>query len=206
MHCLAQMPQVQEYDIDLPDYLYPSFHAKTDLLPPRLLWGWIIDHEKMYQVIEKEWPDIVTRLPYPDPSFAPPKPSEEEEIEEENEEEDDEEEQKEAEWPLDKSKYEHPGYSATLFDYYTSLVLRRRFGIPDDRADLLQIKGLYDDQGVYHAGLTIGTNYHGVLNETIEMEICKFFGIQKEARWYLDSFKWYWTWHPDQYTVIKRVQ
>ena len=71
MHCLAQMPQVQEYDIDLPDYLYPSFHAKTNLLPPRLLWGWIIDHEKTYQVIEKECPDIVTRLPYPDSSFAP---------------------------------------------------------------------------------------------------------------------------------------
>lgn len=186
------MSQLQEYGVDLPDYLHPSFHAKTGLLPPVLLWGWVVDHEKMYQAIEKEWPHLARRLPYPDPFFVPPKPSASDGEEEE--------------WPLDKSKYEHPGYTSTLYNYSTSLALRRRFGIPDDRVDLLQIKGLFDVQGVYHFGITIGTNYRGVLNETIETEICKFFGIQEEAQWYLDSVKWYWTWHPDLREETKSVQ
>lgn len=189
-HCLAQASQLQEHDV--PEYLYPSLHVETGLLPPVLHWGWIVDHGKMYQVIEQEWPHLARRMPYPDPFFVQPKPSAGDDEEDKEEEEDEEG----GEWETDPSKYEHRNYADTLFGHSASLALRRKFGVPEDRLDLLKIKGFHDDQGVYRTGIAIGTNYCGVLNETTETEIRKLFDIQGEARWYLDCQRWYWAWHP----------
>ena len=81
----------------------------------------------------------------------------------------------------------------TLYGPYIITALELYLGLDPEREDRIDISPLPDCDGALAPGLTVGTNYVGLLWPEQIAKLQALFAPNTEPMWYLDHF--YWTWY-----------
>ncbi|RPD57733.1 hypothetical protein L226DRAFT_615181 [Lentinus tigrinus ALCF2SS1-7] len=152
-------------------YLLPSPNT-TSLRPPTLRYGWRFGHDKIMEIALKHFPDAVEYR------FAPSTEGLD----------DDDDEQYSPEDYLESK----PNISETLYSLELPYAIRKYLGLPDSAPDLIKIQLLRDSEGHSEWGLTVGSNYDGILKRVYLDKLDSVLETDEPPMWYLDTLDWRW--------------
>ena len=109
-------------------------------------------------------------------------------------------EDNEDEWfdslPPDAFSKMWPSPSMTLLGPELSVHLCKHLGLPMSFCDFFDVQPFSDSDDTEELGIAIGSNYVGILNDTIYARLKAIFSPDEDAKWYLDYKDWTWTRKP----------
>jgi len=161
--CMSQQPIKKRA---LPGYMRPD--PEGTLYPPVVRYGWPIGHKRLMEIAQAQFPEGVVLARGPD-LFG---------VDEEQE--------------LNAEDYRKlsPNTELTLFGPSLLLAIYDCFGIED--SELICISLLNSEMEDEDLGITIGTNYEGLVHPSQQDAIQAVFAPNVEPAWYLDSQHWHW--------------
>ncbi|TFK83453.1 hypothetical protein K466DRAFT_589722 [Polyporus arcularius HHB13444] len=151
------------------EYLIPS--PTSTLRPPTVRYGWRLGHRKLMDIAADCFPHVVVRR------FAP-----------ETEGFIHDQEYTDADY-----KEERANIADTLGNPDFILAIQEYLDLPVAASNVITIQPLCDSQWATEWGLTVGSNYLGVLKQEyvdrLEKEVLK---TEEPPMWYLDYLEWEW--------------
>ncbi|RPD57737.1 hypothetical protein L227DRAFT_577720 [Lentinus tigrinus ALCF2SS1-6] len=155
----------------LPAYLIPSPNTTT-LRPPFLHYGWKLGSNKLLEIAQKHFPDVVEYR------FAPAR----EGLDDHDE-----------DYPPEEYLENKPNVGETIFNGQLLFAIYKYIDLPVSRAPtLINVRLLNDSEGD-EWGLTVGSNYDGVIERVFLDKLQTILETEEPPMWYLDihDCEWY---------------
>ncbi|RPD57739.1 hypothetical protein L226DRAFT_615176 [Lentinus tigrinus ALCF2SS1-7] len=153
-------------------YLIPS-PKTTSLRPPTLRYGWRFGHSKIMEIALKHFPDAVQYRCAPATQGLSG---------------DDDDDDYSPEDYLESK----PNIAETLYSPELPYAIQKYLGLPDSAPELIKIQLLRDSEGDNEWGLTVGSNYVGLLKRACLDKLETVLETDEPPMWYLDTFDWRW--------------
>ena len=64
--------------------------------------------------------------------------------------------------------------------------------LPERYAIFFSVKPMQDSDGLADLGLSIGTNYLGIIDDKARDDLKALFSLNEDPKWFLDPVKWKW--------------
>ena len=151
-------------------YLIPT--PTSTLRPPILRYGWRLGHEKLMNVIRDHFPSAIKRRPGP-PTLG----LDDEDLLDLTEE---------------SFSVVSDNIADTLYGLDIFVALTTYVGLNWKKHPFIDIKPLPDKDGELEPGLTVGSNYVGMLTAEQIAKLQALFAPNEEPMWYLDGVYWQW--------------
>lgn len=169
-------------------YLVPE--KTSTLKPPVLHYGWKVGHEHLMKVVVKCWPKAIKRCigrdiwVCSDPTWLENIPDEDDSDDAESDEDDSEDSE-------DEGMTARPSISDTLYNPDLPFLICRWLELPEELAYAFNVHEFQDASG-REIGLSVGSNYHGVLKEPYFSTLKNVISPNEDPKWYLDQMRWKW--------------
>ncbi|KAI0730720.1 hypothetical protein C8Q76DRAFT_782336 [Earliella scabrosa] len=151
-------------------YLIPT--STSTLRPPILRYGWRLGHERLMSVIRDCFPSAIKRRHGP-PTLG----LDDDDL-----------------LDLTEESFEHvnDNIADTLYGLDIIIAITAYLGLDWKTEKCIDIKPLPDKDGELEPGLTIGSNYVGLLAEEHIAKLQALFAPNEDPMWYLDGVYWQW--------------
>lgn len=176
---MAQQPiEVAGNPDALPSYLKPrAMGPSQKVQPPVLNYGWIVDETHLMDVVRQRFPQsIEIRVGSAEGLKSALSPLT----------------AQTSRSPLVRGESTFATcFSSTLQDDISDYIkVPKRL----TKLDLVEFAILWDSQCNKYLGITVGTNYKGVLHANSRSRLCELLDLdESDGKWYLDQRKCYWT-------------